>query len=599
MARDAGAGIYVSDSAKLNVTDTTLTANAAQVKGGALAVSYNAHVYADNMVLAANTARDWGGAMQLNKNATLVLKDADVRGNKATTGGGLHATGEARVTLSSSRLTYNTAKYGGAVCISGASKVLLGHIQGLENSATQGGVFFLEESAQAVIDTSMFVRNSVQPSKTAMNILGGFLMATGSPATVITNTTIEGHVRQPGVLGGAIYISRNASLDLMSCTLSHFHASLLGGGIVMHDNSSLNAHNTNMTNITSEDAGGALWMGVTCSGCSVAWAGSSFVNTSATYGGAMWIGNGAVALQEITIVNSQADKNGGALLANNAAHLAMARCAVHNSRSILGNGGGMMAVANSQVQMTKCQFLNCTAKFDGAAVAATEAASLHLQSSLFEGNFAGGNGGGLSVDGSVQLIANNCRVLRNRCSSWGGGVDCRGNASVELHNCLVSTNEADLSGGGISVVSQAALTMRQTKVIGNGARSRGGGVAVQSPHFDLVQLKAAAHENRAGTAARDLYVVPTTLVNTNGSSVERFVSRLNSDEGLVNATLRAIGPHGLPSEGVNVVAMLNEIALATTKSGADGLAHLFVKLRKPPGMSRVHAPQAASGPMTS
>jgi hypothetical protein len=86
IATDAGAGIYVGNSAHLNVTDTMFTANRAQVKGGALAQSYNADVHARKVVFAANTARDWGGAVHLNMNATLVLDDADVHGNTATTG---------------------------------------------------------------------------------------------------------------------------------------------------------------------------------------------------------------------------------------------------------------------------------------------------------------------------------------------------------------------------------------------------------------------------------------------------------------------------------------------------------------------------------
>jgi predicted outer membrane repeat protein len=573
---------------KLNLTDTMLTANGAQVGGGALALSYDAHVHARNMVFAANTARDWGGAVLLLKNATLVLDDAVVQGNIAKSGGGVYAAGEACMNLSSSVLAHNTAEYGGAVCISGWSKMLLEHIQVLESSATQGGVFYLEESAQAGIDDSMFVRNLVHPSKTAMDVLGGFLMATGNTATVITKTTIEGHVSQPGVMGGAIYIDKNASLSLSSCTLSHFHAPLAGGGIVMHQNSSVYAYNTTMTNISLAGVGGALYMGATCSGCSVAWVGSRFVNTSANSGGAMWIGNGVVALKDVTILNSQADNNGGALLVANGAHVAMTHCSVQGCRSISGNGGGMMAVDTSQVNMAKCRFLNCTAKFNGAAAAAVGAASLHLQSCLFEQNFAEGYGGGVSVGGVVHLVANDCRLLANRCSSWGGGLDCRGNASVKLRSCLISKNEAELSGGGINVVDQAIVTMLQTKVVGNTARYRGGGVALESPNFVVEQLKAAVHENRAGMAGRDVYAVPT-LVITNSSSVERFVSRLNSDDGLVNATIRVIGAQGLPSEGVRIVAMLNGVALATTTSGAHGLTRLFVKLRQPPGMSSLHA----------
>jgi hypothetical protein len=99
----------------------------------------------------------------------------------------------------------------------------------------------------------------------------------------------------------------------------------------------------------------------------------------------------------------------------------------------------------------------------------------------------------------------------------------------------------------------------------------------------MVQMTTAAHKNQAGVAARDTFVVPATLVNTNTSNVERFVSRLNSDEGLINVTLRVTGAQGLPSEGAQAVAVLNDVPLASAMSGADGLARLLIKLRKPLG----------------
>jgi hypothetical protein len=132
----------------------------------------------------------------------------------------------------------------------------------------------------------------------------------------------------------------------------------------------------------------------------------------------------------------------------------------------------------------------------------------------------------------------------------------------------------------------AALSLRRTKVEGNKASNRGGGVVLGSEIFNVVQVRAAVQSNQAGNVAPDVFVVPTKMFTTNSRTVERFVSRLNSDEGLVDVTLRVMGAQDLPSEGIPIAARIDDVVLATAKSGLDGLAHLLVKLRKPPGTSR-------------
>lgn len=134
---------------------------------------------------------------------------------------------------------------------------------------------------------------------------------------------------------------------------------------------------------------------------------------------------------------------------------------------------------------------------------------------------------------------------------------------------------------------KAAVAMLQTKVIHNKASSSGGGVVLESDKFDVGQIRVAVHGNQAETAP-DIDVFPTSMRITNSSSLERFVSRLNSDEGLLDVTLQLRGAKGrLPSEGVAIVAVLDRVVLASATNGSNGVAHLLVKLCKPPGMSWV------------
>jgi hypothetical protein len=438
----------------------------------------------------------------------------------------------------------------------------------------------------------MFDRNLVHPSHSEITALGGFLYATGNVVIAVTNTTIEGHasrVSDPG--GGAISLGGNASLSLSTCTISNYYALLNGAGILMQDNSSVSASHCTFRNLTTMEQGGGLNLESYCSGCSVTLVGSQFLNTSAGDGGGVMVNSGNVILRDTIFDNCQAEHNGGALVVRFHARVQMARCKLRGCRAA-EYGGGVVAGGNSQVQMAECSLSNCATTLwprGGGALFVGENARLQMQSCLLKSNHALGAGGGVFVEGSAQLDATKCIFTLNSCLNEGGGLYCRGNASVRLQSCVLSGNVAE-GGGGLCVSGNASMVMPQTIVTGNQARKLGGGVELESDHFEMEQVRAAAHGNRAGAGAPDVFVPPTTLLITNSSSVERFVSRLNSDQGLVDVTLRLTGAKGIPSEGVPIVAFVDAdagdmmpVALAKAVSGAQGVARLQVKLRKPPG----------------
>lgn len=356
----------------------------------------------------------------------------------------------------------------------------------------------------------------------------------------------------------------------------------------MHHNSTFVAYDTTLADLASGADGGGLFMGGSCQGCSALLVNSRFVrNAAGGSGGAMWIGNGTVILHDALLVDNKAEETGGALFVDNGARVSATGCKVQGCRAM--HGGGLITTGKSQVKLAKCTFQNCTSDLVGGALAASDKARLQMRSCVLDSNSAGNGGGAIGMDGSALLLADNCVFKHNRClfvlSSRGGGIHCQQNASVQLTSCFISGNTAE-DGGGIYVGRNAALSSRRTKVEGNKASNRGGGVVLGSENFNVVQVRAAVQSNQAGNVAPDVFVVPTKMFTTNSRTVERFVSRLNSDEGLVDITLRVMGAQDLPSEGIPIAAHIDDVVLATAKSGLDGLAHLLVKLRKPPGTSR-------------
>jgi hypothetical protein len=139
---------------------------------------------------------------------------------------------------------------------------------GVGNTATVAGGFISAEGyAQAEIFDAMFDQNSVVLDKLGSAGWGGFAAATENAVIAITNTTIEGHVSQLGVSGGAIFINKNASLSLSMSMLSHYHTSSQGCGVSMHHNSTFVAYDTTLADLASGTNGGGLLMDGSCQGC--------------------------------------------------------------------------------------------------------------------------------------------------------------------------------------------------------------------------------------------------------------------------------------------------------------------------------------------
>jgi hypothetical protein len=128
------------------------------------------------------------------------------------------------------------------------------------------------------------------------------------------------------------------------------------------------------------------------------------------------------------------------------------------------------------------------------------------------------------------------------------------------------------------------MGLQDTRVENNTAVSFGGGVMLGSNGFSLAQLQASARGNKAPHVNKDVSVLPTAISNTNNNTIEGFVSRLGTDAGLLNVTLRVTGVQGLPAERSAVYAMLDGLVVAKANTGPDGMLTMHVKLRKPPGV---------------
>ncbi len=130
-----------------------------------------------------------------------------------------------------------------------------------------------------------------------------------------------------------------------------------------------------------------------------------------------------------------------------------------------GNGGGVFAHENAQVELLRCDFLRNTASQTG-----------------------GGAGAQFTNSTPARVTAVSCRFLGNT-ARFGGGVGVSNSAEAVLDGCLVVGNRAsgvDAVGGGVALNESGRLRVSNTTIASNHAQARGGGVAVVSSPPNLL-----------------------------------------------------------------------------------------------------------------
>jgi hypothetical protein len=171
-----GAGIYVGWRAHLELEDTIVTMNQAEIMGGGVYVECEGGATLDRVTITGNTAAERGGGL-------------------ATCGG---------TTVTDSDITLNSAPWGGGVAIQGTASIERSTIA--DNTATDfagGGIFS---------EGWMTIESSTVSGNTAPQ--GGGLANMQYANMAALNSTISGNQ------GGGVFNSRFATAGLDGCTIA-------------------------------------------------------------------------------------------------------------------------------------------------------------------------------------------------------------------------------------------------------------------------------------------------------------------------------------------------------------------------------------------
>jgi Right handed beta helix region/Chlamydia polymorphic membrane protein (Chlamydia_PMP) repeat len=597
---NSGGGI-TSVYGDLNVTDSTINDNVANLDGGGIFSGYG-NLTVTLSTLSGNSAGGSGGGID-NRVGILMVTASTISDNSAgTNGGGIHSFDD--LTVIGSTISDNSADGSGGGIDSRFGNLTVNDstITGNSASGDGGGIY---SYANPYYERNTTITNSTISGNSARYV--GGIHCNDFAILTITGSTISDNSGS-GISGGYVKVANS--------TISGNSGGGISGRYVTVADSTINGNSdgygfgdvggifgnyitvTNST-ITGNSAarGGGIasqdgWVTVTNSTISDN-SSNGFFNSGS--GGGVWSGSGDVTVTLSTISGNAASGNGGGIYSGSGDVTIVDSALFGNSSNYLAAGyGGGIFNGFGQVTITGCTISYNSATADGGGIASPNG-KLTITDSTISGNTAGGSGGGIAnrygaltvtrstigynsatVDGGGiwgnKLTVNDSTINDNSANRDGGGIFSRFGGLTMLGSTLSGNTARNGSGGGIYVFD-ATSAIRHSTVTANSAVNGGGGAFIFGGSLALDHTILAANVTSFGIGP-DL----TGLVGT-AFDVRFSLIGNNANSGL------AATPSGLPDVNGNLIGPvvsvepllvnLDVAAMGDFEAGPDGDSFLF------------------------
>lgn len=452
-AQGLGGGIRVINGGVVTLTNSSYVYydNRAYDGAGIHADASTVHLIGGGTVLRDNIASHYGGAVYLGNGSTLYSSGARIGqtggewlANEAYLGAGIYAL-NSTIDFSGYIINNMATSYGGGI-YADASTVRLTNAQvggtgtnegnRLGPSGYLGAGMYLTNGTQATLEGTVVSSNAFQG--TAVTYGGGAYLLAGSTMT-LTNSTVEHHVAPSTAegRGAGVYVSDSTLVLDASHVLSNT-AGTVGGGIRMWNTSTVvvSGGSTIGYNDSLNGEGGAIAATGTPS---VTIADATLMhNSAATYGGAIYVGAGTLAVDRAVLHHNSAQR-GGAIYQAGSASADFQNVLAYANTASAALGGGIYA-AGGNVVMTHVTLAD---NLVGAGYAQSGTSS-SVYNSIAWGNAVGGFTG--SYAASSCNIDQSGNAGSNVDPLFGGGGDYRLTRSSPAVDACASSTPTDLDG---------------------------------------------------------------------------------------------------------------------------------------------------------
>lgn len=313
---------------------------------------------------------------------------------------------------------------GGGILSDAGSDLRLSRVNVFNNTANSGGGIY-NAGLLDIVDSQLQLNTATFIGGGAIYNDGGDVRLRGS--LVRANT---------GPSGGGLLIDEG-DVRVIASTLNLNVANDDRGGAIQKQEGSLTIENSDFDSNSASNYGGAVsFTGI------VQIRHSQFLGNTALNGGGGAIYGGSAYISHSRFTENSA-QTGGAM---DIARLWLRDSLLEDNAAVLFAGGGVWVGIEATVQRTR--FYGNTAAVRGGGVALAGIASKSIVDSVFSGNSTQGQGGGLWLDGQVELA--NTTVTGNAAGNnpgqGGGGIYITSGANVSAVNISLIGN---LSGGDL------------------------------------------------------------------------------------------------------------------------------------------------------
>ena len=345
-----------------------------------------------------------------------------------------------------------------------------------ENNATVGGAMALDHSNVELI-RCRFEGNSAASA-------GGALSITNGSAFRIEETTFS---RNRAVSGGAVMV-QNAEERCLQCRMLEHTVDAFEDALPSCASISPPASNASPLQDNTEQS---------VAPCQALLYFVGFDENVATSGGAVYLSEASVALQNTTLERGSCEEDGAGILVTNHSRMEAAGSAfLANSGR---HGSAVYASQDASVDMRDSRVEECRSAGSGGGLFLRDA-SLSIHSVRFIRTRAGASGGGISCGGKAIVVGRDVTFSRSTARRSGGGIFATDSCHLEINGSTVVENEATRSGGGIALTQQATATVRDTTFLENNA-TRGGALWVKVSSATVLSSRFADNTAVAGGAS--------------------------------------------------------------------------------------------------